>query len=83
MRSPSSPLVDITVSPIFLPTVPDRNPRTECGCQPVAFINSVLVTPPGLEGRPAVVATIKCPSKCNDSLSPQRIERLRILGLHQ
>src|SRR5580704_13869777 len=35
------------VSPIFLPTVPDRNPRTECGCHPVAFINSLVVTPPG------------------------------------
>src|SRR5947207_3054529 len=33
--------------PIFLPTVPDRNPRTECGCQPVAFISSLSVAPSG------------------------------------
>src|SRR5579863_7701853 len=33
--------------PIFLRMVPDRNPRTECGCQPVAFISSSDVAPPG------------------------------------
>src|SRR5579871_2587076 len=27
--------------------VPDRNPRIECGCQPVAFISSLAVAPPG------------------------------------
>src|SRR5580704_2549033 len=37
----------MTVNPIFLPIVPDRKPRTECGCQPVAFISSLAVTPPG------------------------------------
>jgi hypothetical protein len=26
--------------------VPDRKPRIECGCQPVAAINSFEVTPP-------------------------------------
>jgi hypothetical protein len=30
-----------------LPTVPDRNPRTECACQPVNFISSFKVTPSG------------------------------------
>jgi hypothetical protein len=29
VRSPSSPLTDVTVSPSFLPTVPDKNPLTE------------------------------------------------------
>ncbi len=29
--------------PIFLRSVPERNPRTECGCQPVTFISSVSV----------------------------------------
>src|SRR5712691_5619500 len=33
------------VSPIFLPTVPDRNPRTEWGCQPVTLISSWAVAP--------------------------------------
>ena len=47
MRSPSSPLVEVTTSPIFFPTVPDRNPRIEWGNQFVAFISSLAVTPPG------------------------------------
>src|SRR5271169_1193405 len=37
----------MTGSPIFFPTVPERKPRTECGCQPVAFISSFVVTPLG------------------------------------
>lgn len=32
-------------SPVFLPKVPHRNPRTECGCQPVASISSLAVAP--------------------------------------
>jgi DNA methylase len=47
-RSPSSALTDATVSAIFLLTVPDKYPRTECGCQPVAFISSLSVAPSGL-----------------------------------
>ena len=39
--------MDVTANPIFFLTVPDRKPRTECGCQPVTFINSWAVTPPG------------------------------------
>src|ERR1017187_5674527 len=38
--------MDVTVSPIFLPRAPDRNPRTECACQPVAFMSSFTVAPP-------------------------------------
>src|SRR5450759_2327810 len=37
----------MTSSPIFFPTVPDRNPRTECACQPVAFIRFCRVAPLG------------------------------------
>src|SRR5437867_2764572 len=33
-------------NPIFLPNVPDRKPRTECGCQPVAFMRCFKVAPP-------------------------------------
>src|SRR5713101_1962369 len=58
LRSPSSPLADVTASPIFLPTVPDRNPRTECGCQPVTFISSLLVTPPGRFRSSSTVAVL-------------------------
>src|ERR1019366_2381711 len=45
-RSPSSALVDVTASPIFLPRAPDINPRTECACQSVAFMSSFRVAPP-------------------------------------
>src|SRR3989442_15803622 len=58
VRSPSSLLVDDTASPIFLPTVPDRKPRTECGCQPVAFINSFVVAPPGRLSRSRTLAVL-------------------------
>src|ERR1700722_10812339 len=38
--------------------VPDRNPRTECGCQPVAFISSLAVTPPGRFSRSSIVLVL-------------------------
>jgi len=58
VRSPSSPFVETTVNPIFLPTVPDRNPRTECGCQPLAFCRSMDVTPPGRFSRSRILAAL-------------------------
>jgi hypothetical protein len=30
-----------------LRTTPARNPRTECDCQPVAFVSEAMVAPPG------------------------------------
>src|SRR5580704_7207944 len=44
--------------PIFLPTVPDRKPRTEWGNQPVAFISSFEVTPPGRFSRSRILAVL-------------------------
>ena len=38
--------MEVTVNPIFLPRAPDRNPRTECACQPVAFMSSFRLAPP-------------------------------------
>src|SRR5260370_4085736 len=58
VRSPSSPSVDSTPSPIFLPTVPDKKPRTECVCQPVDFINSFAVAPPGRLSRSRTLAVL-------------------------
>src|ERR1035438_10213580 len=58
MRSPSSPLLDVTVSPIFLPTVPERNPRMECFCQPLAFISLARVAPPGCRSNSRIVAVL-------------------------
>src|SRR5579871_6639580 len=48
LRTPASPLVDVTVSPIFFRMVPDRKPRTECACQALAVISSPDVAPAGL-----------------------------------
>src|ERR1017187_8119833 len=57
-RCPSSALVDLTVSPIFLPRTPDINPRTECACQPVAFISSFPVAPPERFSRSRTLAVL-------------------------
>src|SRR5580704_12974104 len=38
---------DISVKPSFLRTTPAKKPRTECCCQPVAFIMAVIVVPLG------------------------------------
>src|ERR1035437_3878979 len=48
----------MTVNPILLPTVPDRKPRTECGNQPVAFISSLEVAPPGRFSRSRILAVL-------------------------
>jgi hypothetical protein len=55
---PTSPFVEMTSRPIFFRIVPDRNPRTECGCQPVAFISSLDVAPPGRFHRSRIVAAL-------------------------
>src|ERR1700740_649301 len=46
MRSPSA-FSDVSVKPSFLRTTPAKKPRTECCCQPVAFIMAAIVTPLG------------------------------------
>src|ERR1017187_8722713 len=48
----------MTVSPIFLPRAPDRNPRTECACQPVAFMSSFREAPPERCSRPRTWAVL-------------------------
>src|ERR1700729_2323572 len=58
LRSPSSPFVDVTERPIFLPTVPERKPRRECGCQEVALSNSLVVAPPGRFSKSRMVAVL-------------------------
>ena len=58
MRSPSSPFVETTVRPSFLPTVPERNPRKECGCHPVAFSSSLAVAPPDRFSISRIVAVL-------------------------
>src|SRR5258708_792505 len=44
-RSSPPRLVDSMFRPIFLRSVPERKPRTEWACQPVAFISSAKVAP--------------------------------------
>src|SRR5215510_4554268 len=36
---------DTRFNPSFLRTTPAKNPRTECGCQPVAFVTAATVAP--------------------------------------
>jgi hypothetical protein len=74
VRSPSSPLVEVTVSPIFLRTVPDRKPRTECGNQPVAFISSFEVAPPGRFSRSRILAVL-LPSRATLGLATSGLAR--------
>src|ERR1700674_436622 len=74
VRSPSSALVDNTTSPIFLPTVPDRKPRTECGNQPVAFISSFEVAPPGRLTGSRILAVL-LPSRATVDLATSGLVR--------
>src|SRR5712692_6097188 len=48
----------MTFRPIFLPTAPERKPRTECGIQPVAFISSFSVAPSGRFSRSRTLADL-------------------------
>ena len=43
---------DSSVSPSFFFTIPAKKPRTECGCQPVAFEIAAMVVPPLAWSRP-------------------------------
>src|SRR3989440_10706230 len=63
MRSPSV-FSDISVKPSFLRTTPAKKPRTECCCQPVAFIMAAIVVPLGCLSR---ARTASC-------LVPPRVE---------
>ena len=44
---PSSVFSDARLSPSFLRTTPAKNPRTECGCQPVISVMLAIVAPFG------------------------------------
>src|SRR5579862_3668940 len=58
LRSPSPLLVDTTARFIFLPTVPEMKPRTECACQAVAFMISARVAPPGRCSRSRILPVL-------------------------
>src|SRR5260221_10714306 len=58
VRSPSSTLLEVTAKPSFLLTVPERKPRTECACHPVAFISSASVAPSGRFNSSRTVAAL-------------------------
>src|SRR6185437_1428865 len=53
---PASAASDRSDIPSFLRTWPDRNPRTECGCQPVAFCIAAMVAPSGRFSSASMVA---------------------------
>src|SRR5208282_377793 len=68
MRSPSA-FSDVSVKPSFLRTTPAKKPRTECCCQPVAFMMAAIVAPFGCLSR---VRTASC-------LVPPRLEDEAVL----
>src|SRR6516165_12023659 len=43
---------EASVNPSFFFTIPAKKPRTECGCQPVAFEIAAMVVPPLVWSRP-------------------------------
>jgi hypothetical protein len=55
--------------PIFLPIAPDRNPRTEWGCQLVALMSSFSVAPSGRRSSPRTLAVL-LPSRAPDDFRP-------------
>jgi hypothetical protein len=50
-------LSDTRFKPSFLQTVPAKNPRTECCCQPVNFMIDPIVAPLGLR---SIASTADC-----------------------
>src|SRR5262245_29086860 len=50
MRSPSA-FSEVSFKPSFLRTTPPKKPRTECCCQPVAFMIAAIVAPLGCLSR--------------------------------
>ena len=48
----------VDVQPIFFFTAPLRKPRTEWGCQPVAFLSSGSEAPAGLRSRARILAVL-------------------------
>jgi hypothetical protein len=44
------------LEPSFLRTTPAKNPRTECGCQPVEAMMPAMVAPLGRRSRPSTRA---------------------------
>src|SRR6516165_10550093 len=60
---------DASVSPSLFFTIPAKKPRTECGCQPVAFEIVAMVVPPLVWSRPrtrscSVVLPLKRDAVC-------------------
>jgi hypothetical protein len=87
-RSRSKSCVGTSDRPSFLRTTPAKKPRTECCCQPVAFMMATMVAP----CRPCSMAiTAACFDSARPALaglrgaSPVRhrseINRIRSLGL--
>src|SRR5262245_21436866 len=57
-RSPSA-FSDSSVSLSFLRTTPAKNPRTECCCDPVAFMIAAMVAPLGWLSRASTAACLE------------------------
>src|SRR6516225_4658994 len=59
---------DSSVSPSFFFTTPAKKPRTECGCQPVAFEIAVMVVPPLAWSRPRARSRLVVPPLERDAV---------------
>src|SRR6516225_12498094 len=59
---------DASVSPSFFFTTPAKKPRTECGCQPVAFEIAAMVVPPLALSRPRTRSCLVVPPLERDAV---------------
>src|SRR6516162_6856238 len=59
---------DSSVSPSFFFTTPAKNPRTECGCQPVTFDTAAMVVPPLAWSRPRTRSCLVVPPLERDAV---------------
>ena len=59
---------DSSVSPSFFLTIPAKKPRTECGCQPVAFEIAAMVVPALVWSRPRTRSCLDIPPLERDAV---------------
>jgi hypothetical protein len=69
MRSPSA-FSDVSVKPSFPRTTPAKKPRTECCCQPVAFMMAAIVAPLGCLSRVRITSCLVPPRLEDEGMLP-------------
>src|SRR5436190_19105725 len=61
---------EASVNPSFLRTTPAKKPRTECCCQPVAFMIAAIVTPLGCSSSARTAACLVSPRVEREGVFP-------------